>query len=41
MVEQKLIWSAMTAGTPRHQILFKVVFLAAVPLTFTGRRVCL
>ena len=25
MVEQKLIWSAMAAGTPRRQILFKVV----------------
>jgi NitT/TauT family transport system permease protein len=31
MVEQKLIWSAMAAGTPRGQILFKVVLPAAVP----------
>jgi len=30
MVEQKLIWSAMAAGTPRHQILFKVVLPAAM-----------
>ena len=30
MVEKKLIWSAMAAGTPRRQILFKVVLPAAV-----------
>src|ERR1700682_2828624 len=36
MVEQKLIWSAMAAGTPRGQILFKVVLPAAVPSILTG-----
>ena len=39
MVEQKLIWSAMAAGTPRHQILFKVVLPAAVPSILTGCRI--
>jgi ABC-type nitrate/sulfonate/bicarbonate transport system permease component len=38
-VEQKLIWSAMAAGTPRHQILFKVVLPAAVPSILTGCRI--
>jgi NitT/TauT family transport system permease protein len=39
MVEQKLIWSAMAAGTPRLQILFKVVLPAAVPSILTGCRI--
>jgi ABC-type nitrate/sulfonate/bicarbonate transport system permease component len=39
MVEQKLIWSAMAAGTPRSQILFKVVLPAAVPSILTGCRI--
>jgi ABC-type nitrate/sulfonate/bicarbonate transport system permease component len=39
LVEQKLIWSAMAAGTPRHQILFKVVLPAAVPSILTGCRI--
>lgn len=41
MVEQKLIWSAMAAGTPRHQVLFKVVLPAAVPSILTGCRISL
>ena len=39
MVEQKLIWSAMAAGTPRHQVWFKVVLPAAVPSILTGCRI--
>jgi len=39
MVEQKLIWSAMAAGTPRTQILFKVVLPAAMPSILTGCRI--
>jgi ABC-type nitrate/sulfonate/bicarbonate transport system permease component len=39
MVEQKLIWSAMAAGTPPHQILFKVVLPAAIPSILTGCRI--
>src|SRR3982074_2826205 len=39
MVEQKLIWSAMAAGTPRAQILFKVVLPAAAPSILTGCRI--
>jgi ABC-type nitrate/sulfonate/bicarbonate transport system permease component len=39
MVEQKLIWSAMAAGTPRYQILFKVVLPAAMPSILTGCRI--
>ena len=38
-VEQKLIWSAMAAGTPRWQILFKVVLPAAAPSILTGCRI--
>src|SRR6476620_4723260 len=41
MVEQKLIWSAMAAGTPRHQVWFKVVLPAAVPSILTGCRIVL
>ena len=39
MVEQKLVWSAMAAGTPRSQILFKVVLPAALPSILTGCRI--
>jgi ABC-type nitrate/sulfonate/bicarbonate transport system permease component len=38
-VEQKLIWSAMAAGTPPHQILFKVILPAAAPSILTGCRI--
>ena len=38
-VEQKLIWSALAAGTPRRQSLFKVVLPAAVPSILTGCRI--
>ncbi len=39
MVEQKLIWSAMAAGTPRAQILFRVVLPASMPSILTGCRI--
>ena len=39
MVEQKLIWSAMAAGTPPREILFKVVLPAAMPSVLTGCRI--
>jgi ABC-type nitrate/sulfonate/bicarbonate transport system permease component len=39
MVEQKLIWSAMAAGTRRREILFKVVLPAAMPSILTGCRI--
>jgi ABC-type nitrate/sulfonate/bicarbonate transport system permease component len=39
MVEQKLIWSAMAAGTPPRAILFKVVLPAAMPSILTGCRI--
>ncbi len=38
-VEQKLIWSAMAAGTPRNQLLLKVVLPAAAPSILTGCRI--
>jgi len=38
-VEQKLIWSAMAAGTPPRGILFKVVLPAAAPSVLTGCRI--
>jgi NitT/TauT family transport system permease protein len=38
-VEQKLIWSAMAAGTPPRQVLFKVVLPAAAPSILTGCRI--
>jgi NitT/TauT family transport system permease protein len=38
-VEQKLIWSAMAAGTPRGQLLFRVVLPAAAPSILTGLRI--
>jgi NitT/TauT family transport system permease protein len=38
-VEQKLIWSAMAAGTSRGEILFKVIFPAALPSILTGCRI--
>ena len=39
MVEQKLIWSAMAAGTPRREIMFKVVLPAAAPSILIGCRI--
>ena len=39
MVEQKLVWSALAAGTKPHQILFKVVLPAALPSILTGCRI--
>ncbi|MGO4716870.1 ABC transporter permease [Bradyrhizobium sp. 2TAF24] len=39
MVEQKLVWSALAAGTRPHQILFKVVLPAALPSILTGCRI--
>ena len=38
-VEQKLIWSAMAAGTPQWQFVFKVVLPAAAPSILTGCRI--
>jgi len=38
-VEQKLIWSAMAAGTPPRQVLFKVVLPASIPAILTGCRI--
>ena len=38
-VEQKLIWSAMAAGTPHREILLKVVLPAAAPSILTGCRI--
>ena len=38
-VEQKLIWSAMAAGTSRREVLFKVVLPAAMPSILTGCRI--
>ena len=38
-VEQKLIWSAMAAGTPPREILFKVILPAAAPSILTGCRI--
>lgn len=38
-VEQKLIWSAMAAGTSSREILFKVVLPAAAPSILTGCRI--
>jgi ABC-type nitrate/sulfonate/bicarbonate transport system permease component len=38
-VEQKLIWSAMAAGTSPREILFKVVLPAAAPSILTGCRI--
>ena len=38
-VEQKLIWSAMAAGTSSRQILFRVVLPAAAPSILTGCRI--
>ena len=39
MVEQKLIWSAMAAGTPRSQMLLKVILPATMPSILTGCRI--
>src|SRR3954470_21976277 len=38
-VEQKLIWSALAAGTPPRQVLYKVVLPAAMPSILTGCRI--
>jgi len=38
-VEQRLIWSAMAAGTPPREVLFKVVLPAAAPSILTGCRI--
>ncbi len=38
-VEQKLVWSAMAAGTPPREILIKVVLPAAAPSILTGCRI--
>jgi ABC-type nitrate/sulfonate/bicarbonate transport system permease component len=38
-VEQKLIWSALAAGTPPREVLFKVVLPAAAPSILTGCRI--
>jgi ABC-type nitrate/sulfonate/bicarbonate transport system permease component len=38
-VEQKLIWSAMAAGTSHREIMFKVVLPAAAPSILTGCRI--
>ncbi len=38
-VEQKLIWSAMAAGTSPREVLFKVVLPAAAPSILTGCRI--
>ncbi|MGA7804190.1 ABC transporter permease [Bradyrhizobium sp.] len=38
-VEQKLIWSAMAAGTPRSQVLLRVVLPAAAPSILAGCRI--
>jgi ABC-type nitrate/sulfonate/bicarbonate transport system permease component len=39
MVEQKLIWSALAAGTTPRQVLYKVVAPAALPSILTGCRI--
>lgn len=39
MVEQKLVWSAMAAGTPPREVLLKVVLPAAAPSILTGCRI--
>jgi len=39
MVEQKLVWSARAAGTPRPQLLLKVILPAALPSILTGCRI--
>ncbi|WP_133467959.1 ABC transporter permease, partial [Lactobacillus crispatus] len=38
LVEQKLIWSALAAGTPSRQILYKGVLPEAMPSILTGCR---
>jgi NitT/TauT family transport system permease protein len=39
MVEQKLIWSALAAGTKPREVLYKVVLPAALPSILTGCRI--
>ncbi|WP_257168851.1 ABC transporter permease [Bradyrhizobium sp. SRS-191] len=38
-IEQKLIWSALAAGTPPRDVLWKVVLPAAMPSILTGCRI--
>jgi ABC-type nitrate/sulfonate/bicarbonate transport system permease component len=38
-VEQKLVWSALAAGTTPREVLFKVVLPAAAPSILTGCRI--
>ncbi|HTO64062.1 MAG TPA: ABC transporter permease, partial [Bradyrhizobium sp.] len=38
-VEQKLVWSALAAGTSPREVLFKVVLPAAAPSILTGCRI--
>ena len=38
-VEQKLVWSALAAGTPPREVLFKVILPAAAPSILTGCRI--
>lgn len=38
-IEQKLVWSALAAGTPPRQVLYKVVLPAALPSILTGCRI--
>ena len=39
MVEQKLVWSALAAGTPRSRIIWSVVLPASLPSILTGCRI--
>ncbi len=38
-IEKKLVWSALAAGTPPRQVLYKVVLPAALPSILTGCRI--
>jgi ABC-type nitrate/sulfonate/bicarbonate transport system permease component len=38
-IEQKLIWSALAAGTSPRQLLYKIVLPAALPSILTGCRI--
>ena len=39
MVEQKLVWSALAAGTPRGRVIWTVVLPASLPSILTGCRI--
>lgn len=41
MVEPKLVWSALAAGTSRRAVAFKIVLPAALPSILTGFRIAL